>query len=453
MKQISKYKICGLLGRGGMGKVFKVELPVIGKIAALKLLDPNPLLVDLMGAETIRNLFISEAVTMASLRHANIVTIGDFDENQGKPFYTMEYYCNNLGIIIGETYKTETPSRVIKIDKVIDYIRQTLSGLACLHYAGIIHRDIKPYNLLLTDDDTVKICDFGLSKLRGENFAGPPNLKVGSPWYAAPEQEDDPDHVDFSADIYSVGVMLFRMLTGNLPAEKFNTPSSFNPDLDKTWDAFIKKAIAPKTQDRFSSAKEMLKDLDDLYTAWKKKKEKICKLPSALSTSPEKPSQISGLKTVKLRKQSLKVGPRQAKKIFSTDALWRPLNYIQNDLKTNIDDTVTDRTTGILWQQAGTEFPLTWNQAHLFIEALNKTRFAGRMNWRLPTVDELMSILSEMPHGTDYCIEPVFDQNQKWLWSSDRRSYLAAWYVSFEMGFVTWQDFSGYCHVKAVCEK
>jgi len=245
LKKVGKYKICGLLGRGSMGKVYKVEMPVIGKISALKLLDPNPLLVDLLGAETIQKLFISEAITMASLRHPNIVKIWDFDETKGKPFYTMEYYGNNLGTIIGETYKTEKPSRIIKIDKAIDYTRQTLSGLACLHSAGVVHRDIKPYNILLTDDDTVKICDFGLSKLRGESYSGPSNLKVGSPWYAAPEQEDEPDRVDFSADIYSAGIMLYRMLTGSLPMEEFNPPSKINPDLDETWDAFIQKAIAP----------------------------------------------------------------------------------------------------------------------------------------------------------------------------------------------------------------
>jgi serine/threonine protein kinase len=453
LKKIGKYKICGLLGRGGMGKVYKVEMPVIGKIAALKLLDPNPLLIDLLGAETIQQLFISEAITMARLRHPNIVKIWDFDETNGKPFYTMEYYGNNLGTIIGETYKTEKPSRIIKIDKAINYTRQTLSGLACLHYAGVVHRDIKPYNILLAEDDAVKICDFGLSKLRGESYSGPSNLKVGSPWYAAPEQEDDADRVDFRSDIYSVGVMLYRMLTGSLPLKGFNPPSRCNPDLDEAWDAFMQKAIAPKFQNRFASTKEMIQALDELYAAWEEKKEKICALSDSLLTDLEKSQPASVPKPIQLRKQSLKIDPRRAKKTFSTDPLWRPLTFIQNDFKTNSNDTVTDRITGLVWQQGGTDYPVTWNQAGHYIERLNKTRFAGYNNWRLPTVDELMSILTNTPHGNDYCIESAFDQNQQWLWSSDRRSYMAAWYVSFEMGFVTWQDFSGSCHAKAVCEE
>ncbi|MDP3284273.1 MAG: serine/threonine-protein kinase, partial [Desulfobacterales bacterium] len=192
MNKIDRFEICGLLGIGGMGKVFKVKLPVIGKIAALKLLEPNPFLVSLIGAEKIKKLFISEAVTMANLRHPNIVEIWDFGESDGRPYYIMDYFCNNLGSMIGESYQAEIPSRIIRIDKAVHYARQILEGVSCLHHAGIIHRDIKPFNMLVTEQDRIKISDFGLSKLRGESFEGPPGLKVGSPWYAAPEQERDP---------------------------------------------------------------------------------------------------------------------------------------------------------------------------------------------------------------------------------------------------------------------
>ena len=189
MKRIGRYLIRGLLGRGGMGKVYKVELPAIGKIAALKLLDPDPVVAKLLGIERLRNLFISEARTMSGVNHPNIVAIHDFDWHAEKPFYVMDFFANNLGAMIGESYRTEVPSRRIVVDKALDYTRQTLDGLACLHDAGIYHRDIKPFNLLVTAWDTIRICDFGLSKLRGEAYAGPANLNVGSPYYAAPEQE------------------------------------------------------------------------------------------------------------------------------------------------------------------------------------------------------------------------------------------------------------------------
>ena len=144
MKYIGKYQIRGLLGRGGMGKILKVQHPLIGKIFALKLLDPDPLLVGLMGRDKIQAMFKAEAITIAGLRHPNIVEILDYDESGDKPFYVMEYYVNNLGIMIGETSRPDQPSRIIKVEKAIRYISQTLNALKCLHHAGIIHRDIKP---------------------------------------------------------------------------------------------------------------------------------------------------------------------------------------------------------------------------------------------------------------------------------------------------------------------
>jgi serine/threonine-protein kinase len=232
MKKIGKYEICGLLGKGGMGRVYKVRIPLIGKVVALKLLWPHPVLMHLMGEEKVKSDFVTEAETMASLRHPHIVSVWDFHDSDELTFFVMEYYCNNLGLMMGETYRVEEPSRPLSVDKAIHYSRQVLRGLSRLHEAKIIHRDIKPYNMLITDEDTIKISDFGLSKLRGESFRGPSNLKVGSPYYAAPEQEEDPDQVDARADIYPVGVMLYRMLTGSLPIEPSKKLSQCNPDLD-----------------------------------------------------------------------------------------------------------------------------------------------------------------------------------------------------------------------------
>lgn len=447
MRYIGKYKITGLLGRGGMGKIFKVEHSVIGKVAALKLLDPDPLLVDLMGLDSIRRMFKVEAITLAGLRHPNIVEILDYSETEGKPYYLMDYYVNNLGVMIGESSHAELPSRKIKIEKALYYIRQTLQGLACLHHAGVIHRDIKPYNLLVTDQDTIKICDFGLSKLRGEKFVGPPSLKVGSAWYAAPEQEEDPNSVDFSADLYSVGVTLYRMLTGVLPEDHRVPVNRFNVDLDASWDDFIRKALAARSQDRYASAKQMLADLEILQQSWEEKKAKICSLPE--TAAPGSQSEIEA-KLQQSRSHCVKVDPRTARTVFGTDDLWRPACYVRNEFTINSNSTIADRTTGLVWQQSGSEFPMTWHQAHKSVEQLNEKQFADCRNWRLPTIDELMTLLTEVPQGEDYCIEPLFDQTQKWLWSCDRRSFTAAWYVSIDMGYVAWQDFSAYFYVRAV---
>ncbi len=450
--KIGRYEVCGMLGRGGMSRVYKVKSPVIGKIAALKLLAPDPLLASLVAPVELEAMFESEAVTMAGLRHPNIVDVWDYDRADGKTFYVMDYYCNNLGVMIGESYRTEQASRAISLDKAIHYTRQILSGLARLHHAGIVHRDIKPFNILVTERDTVKISDFGLSKTRGETFERPSNLNVGSPFYAAPEQEENPDDADFSADIYPMGVMLYRMLTGELPdenRERPEPPGMRNPDLNADWDDFILKALEKDRRKRFPDAPEMLERLEELSSRWEKQKENTCRIAD-FENGRDRKSESSALRRRVLRKNAVKVCPSRAVDIFKLDELRRPLEYFPNDFANASDTVVEDRASGLSWQRSGSPYPLDWEYAQTYVADLNGNNFAGCADWRLPTIDELSSLLSKTPHGEDFCLEPVFDRRQKWLWSSDRRSFNAAWYVNVELGFVGWHDFSGYYFVRAV---
>lgn len=446
MKTIGRYIVRGQLGRGGMASVFKVEMPVTGKMAAMKLLKPNEFLTALVGMDQLRELFTTEAVVMANLRHPNLVDVWDFDEGDGGLFYIMDYFCNNLGAMIGETYETERPSRVLPVDKAVRYTRQALHGLARLHHAGVIHRDIKPFNMLVTDLDTLKICDFGLSKLRGETFRGPENLKVGTPWYASPEQEEDPDAVDETTDLFAVGVTLYRMLTGRLPMESPRRPSRLNPDLDGDWDEFILKSIAWRPGARYPKASEMLRALDACFEAWREARDRECAVSEDFlgEEAPPEPMARSP------RTQPIKVRPQVARARFRLDELWRPSPCIRNDFAENGDGTIHDRATGLTWERSGSEYPVTWEQANIYIEWMNRNRFAGHRDWRLPTVDELRTLIDPAPRGRELCIEPVFDRTQKWLWSCDRRSHIAAWYVSLDLGFVAAHDFTGYYYVRGV---
>ncbi len=445
MKTIGKYEIRGLLGRGGMGRVYKVSVPVIGKIAALKRLEPHPHLVSLLGEAGVRDRFITEAATLAGLRHPHVVGIHDFDtDDAGRPFYLMGYWFNNLGVMMGETYRTEAPSRILPLDRAVHYTRQILSGLACLHHFGIIHRDIKPFNILLTEYDSVKICDFGLSKVRGETFDRPESLKVGSPFYAAPEQEADPDDAGPAADLYSVGVTLYRMLTGTLPDDDPVLPSRLNPDLDWKWDGFMLRATARPPQKRFESARRMRDELDRLMADWEARREEICRIYPV----PELPP--AGGST-RCRDRCIKVRPADAAQSFGTDELLRPLTSVRNDFEVRRDGTVADRVTGLIWEQSGSEYPLTFAGASDYLAALNQRRLADRTDWRLPTVDELSTLLRPVSHGEALCIDPVFDERQKRIWSCDRRSFVAAWFVSIDLGFIGWEDRTGHFYVRGVC--
>ncbi len=247
--------------------------------------------------------------------------------------------------------------------------------------------------------------------------------------------------MDARADIYPVGVILYRMMTGALPIEPFKKLSQSNPDLDPDWDAFIDQAVAGTREKRFASAKNILDSLDALSLAWEEKEEeKACRMPQMLA-----PKRRHAQKTKeKPRAQGVKVAPREGRKVFKVDKLWRPMKYIANDLKLNLEGTVTDRLNSLVWQQAGSDHPVNWYEAHKYIEQLNQGRFAGPANWRLPTVNELISLITEVPRAADLCVEPIFDQAQPWLWSADRRSFVAAWYVSLDLGYVWWQDFTCY---------
>ena len=439
MRKIGRYEICGLLGRGGMSLVYKVRLPVIEKIMALKMLRPHPILLGLLGAEALRRRFVNEAVLMARLHHPHLLAVWDFDQADGIPFFVTEYYCNNLGALIGEVGEVERPTRRLQPDRVLHYGRQILAGVVRLHQAGIVHRDLKPFNFLITDEDVVKIGDFGLSLLRGETLPAPHNLKVGSPYYAAPEQEQDPDRVDVRADLYAVGVTLCRLATGRLPLEDRVKPSRLNPELDSSWDDFLLTGTAPDQEARFGSAREMLQAMEKLQR------------PGECRPAPVPVTGLPDTLRVSLRSRPAKVRPGEALDYFKIDGLWRPHGYPLPELHEQGDGTVLDKAHGLRWEQSGSEYPLTWPEAGDYVRDLNRQRFADRTDWRLPTVDELLSLITARPQVHSYCLALPLDPEKKRLWSADRRSFSAAWSVSIDLGFVFWQDFTCHYFARAVC--
>jgi serine/threonine-protein kinase len=349
--------------------------------------------------------------------------------------------------MIGEHFRVEVQTRIMAPDKVIHYGLQILDGLSCLHQANIVHRDIKPHNILVTDQDSVRICDFGLSKLRGEIRGRPRNLQVGSPFYTPPEQEKEPEQVDGRADVYSCTVMLYRMLTGELP-DAMRKASQLNPLLDDQWDLFLVTGLAHDRDDRFATAKAMRKALLELQEHWRQSQEKTCAIYDDQRIG-NGPGRSTGENT--LRSHPVKIDVRGGRKLFKLDNLFRPRLYMANQFIDNRDATITDQASGLVWQQGGSDYPLTWDGARQYVQALNASSTAGCGNWRLPTVDELLSLLTEVSLREQYCMASLFERSKKWLWSVDKRSFIAAWYVSVDLGFVGWQDMTCFNYVRAVC--
>ncbi|MUM76731.1 protein kinase [Pseudodesulfovibrio sp. F-1] len=456
---IGRYEIRGLLGRGGMGAVYKAAMPVTGRMVALKVLKPADILIDIMGSDALTSLFLGEAATMARISHANVASVLDVDEGGAAtpPHFTMEYYCGNLGALMGETYDAERPSRRLGAQAALALARQMLHGLDRLHYEGIVHRDIKPFNVMLAEDEgglgTVRLIDFGLSRLRGERPARHPGMVVGSPWYTAPEQEADPDKADSRADIFSVGVTLYRMLTGKLPEPGrdsiglvLDDPELAGPD----WDGLFSRALAAVPDNRFADAAAMLDALDRAETDWLAARDAACSLADPPDPWP------SRLRRPPARATPIKTGARQARSLFGLDELWRPNSAAPALFSDQGDGTVLQpgpdgSLAGLLWERDGSRYPLTWERAKAHAARLGERAFAGRTGWRLPTIDELAALMGRAAHPGLSCQAPAFDPRKSRLWSADTKAFTAAWYADAHLGYIGWQDRSCRFFARAVC--
>lgn len=436
-----------------MGAVYKAAMPVTGRIVALKVLKAAEIMEDLLGEAALREMFFKEAAAMASISHANVAAILDVDRGGDgtPPHFTMEYYCGNLGVLMGETYEVEQPSRRLGVDASLHVAREMLSGLDRLHFEGMVHRDVKPFNVMLAEDEggtgTVKLIDFGLSKLRGETPARHKGMVVGSPYYTAPEQEADPDAADARADLFSVGVTLYRMLTGRLPGQGGTVRSicEIHADLDCAWDDFFARALAPDPADRFRDATAMIGELDRLAADWRARREAVCSAPDLLF-EPERHDP-----DWRPRSEPVKVGAGAARAYFDLDGLWRPKEYGFARFEPADGGLVRDAVTGLVWEREGSRYPLTWERAHAHVARLNRSGFGGRTDWRLPTVDELTTLFTGRTEPGEFCLEPAFDPRKSRLWSCDAKAFTAAWYADAELGFVWWQDRTCRFFVRAVC--
>jgi serine/threonine-protein kinase len=440
-RKIGKYTIEATLGRGGMGTVYRAIMPVTGRTVALKLLQPSDAMADVLGMEKLRQIFIGEAVVMARLRHPHIVDVWDFDEDEGRPFYTMEYFCNNLGMMSGERFAVEEPSRKIPPEKVIDYGLQVLEGLRCMHAAGIIHRDIKPYNMLVTEQDTIKICDFGMSRLHGEKPFDAGGVQVGSPYYSAPEQNRNADAADERSDLYSAGVLLYRMLTGELPAMKGFMLSRVNRLYDSTWDAFFARALSWQPELRFCNAAEMAAALQSLQLHWEELKEQACRPPLVKEDVPG---------ATALRDTPVRVSGSRAREVFGLNSLWQPSGSVRNRFRDLNGETVLDGATGLTWQKVAADYPVSRADAERILAALNERGFGGLSDWRLPTVNEMLSLADDPESPESECARGPFAEHPQWYWSCDRRSPKTSWYVNTRLAYAGWQEDNCRYHVRLV---
>ncbi len=444
MKTIGRYEVTGRLGRGSMSTVYKAKAPVTGRLVALKILQPrNEIFVDLVGEVRLREMFLEEARIMGTLSHDHVAKIIDCDEHEGQPFIVLEYFAHSIGAFIGESYRVEAPSRIISAAKTKSYLVQALKGLERLHFAGIIHRDIKPFNLMITSDDRIKIIDFGLSRVRGEEKMAIPGMQVGSPYYAAPEQEQDPKQVDGRADLFSLGVMGYRMLTGLLVDQRQGevmVPRILNAELGPEWDECILKSIARNPADRYPDAQQMRLAVEALPLVAPQQ----CNGKEILYARSVHPMRRGR------RKEPARMMFKNIREELGLDELLRPRQYAVQDFEVLGPLVALEKNSGLYWQRCGSGFTLDWQQAKDYVQFLNNINWQGRNSWRLPTLEEVLTILKPPLHGVCCSSWPLLDSTIHWLWTCDHCTKKQAWMVDVVESFFDRLDRDGVASVCAV---
>ncbi len=277
------YKITRVLGRGGMGVVYLADDTRLKRPVALKFLPPG-LALD----EDIRKRFTIEAQAAAALSHPNICTIYEVDDQAEKAFISMEY-------VEGESLREKIAKGPLPFDQVLDIALQVCAGLDEAHKKGIVHRDIKSANIMLTAKGQIKIMDFGLAKVAGAAMVTKEGSTMGTVAYMSPEQARG-EAVDERTDIWSLGVVLYELASGKLPFggdlesavihniihEEPKPLQAIAPKVPEEFERIVKRALKKTADDRYGSAAEMLADLRKLQAALEKEKAGVFNLRSFL---------------------------------------------------------------------------------------------------------------------------------------------------------------------------
>lgn len=263
----NRYEIVDMIGKGGMAIVYKAKCLVLNRYVAIKVLRP-----EYRSDTDFIKRFRAEAQAAGGLSHPNIVSVYDVSQDGDVDYIVMEY-------VEGVTLKQYTEAKgIIPWKEAVDYGAQICAGLEHAHKKGIIHKDIKPHNIMITREGVLKITDFGIAKAMSTGTVASNTATIGSVHYFSPEQARG-GYTDAKTDIYSLGVLLYEMVTGSLPFEGDTAvsiamqhiektpvpPRSLNPDIPKSFENVILKAMCKSPSARYESATRMLVDLKKVY--------------------------------------------------------------------------------------------------------------------------------------------------------------------------------------------
>jgi predicted Ser/Thr protein kinase len=248
-------EILSLIGKGGMGAVYKARQSMLDRFIALKVLPPA-----VAGDPGFAERFTREARALAKLNHPNIVAVYDFGKAGSLHYLLMEF-------VDGTNLREVEQARKLSPGQAVTIVPKICEALQYAHDQGVVHRDIKPENILLDKTGRVKIADFGIAKMVGQgsteiSLTGAKDV-VGTPHYMAPEQIEKPQEVDHRADIYSLGVVFYEMLTGELPLGKFSAPST-KVQVDVRLDEVVLHTLEKEPSRRYQQVSEVKSDVETI---------------------------------------------------------------------------------------------------------------------------------------------------------------------------------------------
>lgn len=273
-EQFPQLEILQLLGQGGMGAVYKARQRQLDRLVAVKILPPQ-----VGRAEAFAERFTREARSLAKLNHPGIVMVYDFGRTEaGLYYFIMEF-------VDGTDLRHVIQAGQLSPVEALAVVPQICEALQYAHEEGVVHRDIKPENILLNKKGQIKIADFGLAKLLDRPAAAytltQAGQRMGTPHYMAPEQIEHPHLVDHRADIFSLGVVFYEMLTGELPLGRFPPPSR-KVHVDVRLDEVVLKTLEKEPERRYQHASEVKVDVESISSS------------GSASGPEEKPSRAAG---------------------------------------------------------------------------------------------------------------------------------------------------------------
>lgn len=265
ISQLGRYEVLDEIGQGAMGVVYKARDPLIDRVVAIKTINLSMAMDE---KEEYEGRFYQEAKAAGRLNHPNIVTIYDVGKSGNVAYIAMEFLEGR------ELRDIMNDGALLPVDQVLHTVAQVAQGLAYAHEHDIVHRDVKPSNIMVIRDGHVKITDFGIARMASSSVRTQTGMVLGSPKYMSPEQVMG-KAIDQRSDIFSLGVMLYEMLTGQAPfnGENVNAimyqtlnaipppPNMVNPAIPEMVNFIVAKALAKGMEDRYQNAKDFAVDL------------------------------------------------------------------------------------------------------------------------------------------------------------------------------------------------